>query len=232
VAGLLLAAAALAAACSKPPPPPPPAPLIIGPAPAAATGHVRTDQPLDYYTGYAKADQWPSSCDLLTNADIRSVFPQLKGKINHKESSQHFDFDQGGEMDVANADCEITFMLPGVSDPHDASEIDVAIEAVGPPGLVRANGQFDEAVAPRCAFHAELASDQPNEYICGRIEFSVAVRLELPTADSHRPDRFQVDGKVTGFPQFTADQAEPDFEDAHITSALVAAVIQKLPPSR
>jgi hypothetical protein len=245
VAGMLLArvlltgmlAGMVLTACGQQPPPkraPVPPPTIIGPAPAAATGHIRTDQPVDAYTGYAQPDQWPSACDLLTDADLHAVFPQLTGKVQRTASKQGFQFPDGGTFDVPDAHCTMRFKLPG--DTADRrSEIDTAIEALGEPGLVAQNGADQQEAAPSCAYHAAPVADVATDYVCGRIEFSVDLhQFSLPTWGTNYPDRFEVNGTITSFrPAGSVAQvnAESAFEDAHIAPPLVTAVIQKLPAS-
>jgi hypothetical protein len=210
------------AACSHAAPPKPLPPLILGSAPATPTGHIKTNQPLDSYTGYVGAYSWPSACDLITDQDIRSIFPQATGRIQHKVGEQKFQFPDGNEFDVPNAQCSISFHLP-TND--EAAVIGTSIEAIGDPDLVRENGETDRDAVRNCAYRAGFAV-----YVCGRIEVSAGIDqlpLQMDTATG-TVDRYQVAGKITTFTVKQYD-AEDKFMDTHINEQLIRATLSKLP---
>jgi hypothetical protein len=231
---LAVATSAALAACSHPAPRPPLPPLIIGSAPATATGHIKTNQPVQSSTGYAAPDDWPNACDLLTDQDIRSIFPQATGPIQHNVTDRTFDFSNGAGMTVPDAECAITFRLPTSDDDpsadviyHGQTIITTDVEAVGDPNMVRSNGQGDPDVVQSCTYRAGFTAN-----ICGRIEVAASVEhLNLPSDSlGHDVDRFQTNGKITSF-SAKRFEAEKTFEDTHLNPEIINAVLAKLPRS-
>lgn len=81
---LLSLSTALLAACGEDEPP---EPLVMEPAPAEVATQINLDLPVDP-SGAFVFDQWPKACDLLTDADIKVVLPQLTQVTREPEDQQ------------------------------------------------------------------------------------------------------------------------------------------------
>jgi hypothetical protein len=99
---------------------PTPDPIRLGRAPAEPTGKINLDLPVDP-SGYLEFSRWPDACDLLTDRDLRAVFPQAEDIERHGEDttrtvndlpSSSDPFPPTREVSVKNATCEIGFSLP------------------------------------------------------------------------------------------------------------------------
>jgi hypothetical protein len=212
--------------------PTPPAPLVIGHAPANPADHVQVDDTADPY-GYDAVEDWPNACDLLTDQDIRSIFPAATGDI-HREATADDIFvndvsgqSVGEQLDVPNATCTFGFRLPASTDPED-SKVTVGVDGVGRPSTLRQN--MDKTVATGCTYRPGY-----DTYLCGWVEVSASVEFLNIADDTHAGksiDRFLVGKKVTSFdvddslgPQA---KAEKKFEDTYVAPELIKAVLAKL----
>jgi hypothetical protein len=239
-AGIAIALALLCSCStpSPPPPPPPVPPLIVGHAPAIPTGHLDTNFPVAQ-NGYAPFNQWPDSCELLTDKDIHAIFPQAIGKIVHKPQDEAISLlDQNSmpeqKSTVPDGICETDFTLPTDTTSFGSSTVTVTIEAAGDPDTVSMNYMppvpNEAPMAESCIYRSGVL-----EYICGRVQVKVsnAAYFSLDeTKDGKLFQRYQINGKVTSFAYATGQDVGQDaFENTHVTSEIAKAVLAKLPHS-
>jgi len=123
-----------------------PDPIRLGRAPAEPTGKINLDLPVDP-SGYLEFSRWPNACDLLTDRDLRAVFPQAEDIERQSEDRTMTVYDltsstdsdrPAREVTVKNATCDVMFSLPGARrDYSDGYELTVAIDAAGTEEFVR-----------------------------------------------------------------------------------------------
>jgi hypothetical protein len=87
--------------------------------------------------GYLPAAQWPDSCTLLSDQELRSVLPQASD-ISHKQKAldlMRSDTDFHTDR-IPAAGCEISFRLPA-KDHGTNSQVALMILAIGDPSLMK-----------------------------------------------------------------------------------------------
>lgn len=215
----------------------PPAPLAIGHAPAAPTAHVQVAHSPDAY-GYDAVAGWPSACALLTDQDLRAIFPAATGDIHRVGVDNEIlvndvsGLTAGEQLRVPNGTCSFEFRLPASED-HEDSKVTVVVNGVGEPSTLRQDAAEAKNVADGCTYRPGY-----DAYLCGWVEVGASVEYLAIADDTHTGksiDRFQVGGKVTSFdvadPLGQQSKDRDKFEDTHVTSELIKAILAKLPTS-
>ncbi len=248
VLALALIAPLLLTGCSSAPPDP----IRIGSAPATPTGKADLSAPVDP-SGFFVFNRWPNACELLTDGDIRAVFPQAQG-ILRKPADEKLRILPDlraprpvQEVTVKNASCRVAFSLPGVElkdELPDTSgyQIKVRVDAAGTAEVVRDNYAPDEKAPPVSVGGAECRI-RTHDFSClkGQVAFTLSgnpAGVYQGKFDGKLRLRYQVGPEVRVFDR-SADaqqrgkeegvtEAIWNFENEHIQPELVKAIASKI----
>ena len=205
-------------ACSSP------APIALGSAPASPSDKINLSLPMDP-SGFYDFNSWPRACDLLSDGDLRAVFPQATDIARVPEDlkltvlpdfSPFSNGNGGGTHTVRGAQCTFTFSLPGIErragDRWTGYSLEREIEATGSTEVVREN-------RPKAN----------NEYV-GGASTNLAFSIKDLTGNFSQDDgtiRFQRGDQIT---TFTRDQLvqRSDFMTRQILPELVKTITAKL----
>jgi hypothetical protein len=93
--------------------------------------------------GFVSPDAWPSACDLLTDAEVRGVLPQVED-IRRESESREFDvYETFDTFTVTDAVCVHELDMPDAGVPFESPglppSVRVEVRAVGLPGFIDQN---------------------------------------------------------------------------------------------
>jgi len=226
-------------ACSSP------APIALGSAPASPSDKINLSLPMDP-SGFYDFNSWPRACDLLSDGDLRAVFPQATDIARVPEDlkltvlpdfSPFSNGNGGGTHTVRGAQCTFTFSLPGIvrraGDRWTGYSLELEIEATGSTEVVRENrpkannpGERNEYVGGAdCVVSPSLGSTQL-ECSSTNLAFSIKDLTDNFSQDDGTI-RFQRGDQIT---TFTRDQLvqRSDFMTRQILPELVKTITAKL----
>lgn len=224
---------------------PPPDPVRIGSAPATPTGKINFALPKDP-SGFFVFNRWPNACDLLTDQDVRAVFPQARD-IRRKPDEQkrkivgnllsRVGTGPGRDVAVKNAYCDVAFSLAGAEPKFsDGYQMSVNIDYAGTEAVVRDNqdrGLKGDTRARLAGADCTFSSAGGSSCVKGQLAFSLSARgFNQAQKDQKFRVRYQVGAEVTSFgPEESGPKgykALTKFENDHIGSELVKAVASKI----
>jgi hypothetical protein len=120
----------------------PAAPLIIEPGPAQVSERLDLDIPLHSTTGFFLFHQWPPACDLLSDAEITTVLPQVRRIERTSIDEEMTIMDTGQDFTARNATCRYELDIPQAGlgmELMNPPVIEVRIDAAGTPEVARLN---------------------------------------------------------------------------------------------
>ncbi|HTF48989.1 MAG TPA: hypothetical protein VK735_16200 [Pseudonocardia sp.] len=227
-------------ACSSP------VPIALGSAPASPSNKINLSLPMDP-SGFYDFNSWPRACDLLSDGDLRAVFPQATDIARVPEDLKLTllpDFSPfsngnggGGTHTVRGAQCTFTFSLPGIErragDRWTGYSLRLEIDATGSREVVRENrpkanipGQRNEYLGGAdCVVSPSLGS---TELSCSSTNLAFSIKdLTGNFSQDDGTIRFQRGDQIT---TFTGDQLaqRSDFMTRHILPELVKTITGKL----
>lgn len=232
----------------------PPEPIRIGSAPAKPTGKINLALPVDL-SGFFVFDRWPNACDLLTDRDLRAVFPQARD-IARKPRDEKLTIlpnllstapaPSPRDVTVKNASCGVAFSLPGAEredtereDKYPGSstgyQLRVNVDGAGTRKVVRANhSRADLKYETRVNLGGADCTVSSGDFRClkDRLEFGVSIMTtsgQDGLGEKGEPSlRYRLGTKVTTFQLGKDYKRQTRFQEDHIGSELVKAVASKL----
>lgn len=219
----------------------PPDPILVGSAPATPTGKINLAIPLDP-SGFFVFSKWPNACDLLTDQDVRAVFPQATGILRKATDTKLTVFGNlrstrytaPRDVTVPNASCRLAFSLPGVEYDEEfpgssGYQLTVEVTGAGTEEVVRDNHSSRNTRASLGGADCDISL---GTFSClkGQLEFRLSSgQIHQGRLDGKLMLRYQVGTEVTSFEVGRdSHQARTKFEDDHIRSELVKVVAAKI----
>lgn len=181
----------------------PAAPLIIEPGPAQVTERLDLDIPLDE-TGFFQFSSWPPACDLLTDAQITTVLPQVQ-TIERTSMDEDIQIIGSGQTaTVANAICRYELDIPeaGLGIETSPPTIQVRIDAAGTPEVAQRNFMNGSDTPVQVPSGECYVAETLSGVSClkGPLVFSVTSRFAHQQIGSDTwTDRYRVGGETTTF---------------------------------
>ncbi|MET8796521.1 hypothetical protein ABZV91_08710 [Nocardia sp. NPDC004568] len=241
------------AACSMLPgnPEPPPA-VQLGAAPETPTGPRYPGAPL-HPSGFYQFDQWPKACDLLTDADLRTIFPQVTDTRRASEN-RTLEFlpvlvpgavrppDTPDQVQVIDAGCTVALAIPGIDfDPAaeiymSRAQVMVEVRAAGSAEIVQLNSPKPATDAQEITVGAARCYSKggANELSCStpHVAFDVWTEIDYNIQDDEQNIiRYQRGTETTAWPRDGGPGGVSrrwEWERSVILPELVKAIAAKL----
>ncbi|MCP9625289.1 hypothetical protein FOH10_07550 [Nocardia otitidiscaviarum] len=239
------------AACAVLPTEPPP-PVRLGAAPVTATGPRYEGAPL-HSSGFYEFDQWPKACNLITDTDIRAIFPQV---TDTERFAVHQDLMLTAPLSaleppepewarervrVGGALCTVAMALPGIAfeadelPPRSGAEVTIEVIAAGSAGVVYRNRpQPFPADPPITVAGIPCVAAQGNSLVCATLYvlFQVSMTVEYTRqVDEYTAIRYLHGTETVAFgrePDKDELRRQREWERSVIVRELVEAVVAKL----
>ncbi|ANY09605.1 hypothetical protein [Pseudonocardia sp. HH130630-07] len=182
-----------------------PEPIAVGSAPAAPSERIDLGAAPAAPVEMSPVGSWPQACDLLTDADIRAVFPQAADIVREPQDVQLTVFGLGS-FTVTGGRCTFRYSLPGrLVDPADTTSgyrLQVQVQAVGTDRFVAENHASVSRTGPVGGVPgADCSADVPDTAVtCAtdRMLFDVRDMLGNVTQDGGWA-RFRQGDRITTF---------------------------------
>ncbi|MEU4434989.1 hypothetical protein [Nocardia rhamnosiphila] len=241
------------AACSILPGSPEPPPAVqLGAAPETPTGP-RYPGATVHPSGFYQFDQWPKACDLLTDADFRTIFPQVT-ETRRVSENRTLEFlpvlvpgaarppDTPDKVRVTDAACTVALAIPGIDfDPAaeiymSGAQVMVEVGAAGSAEVVQLNGPKPATGAQEITVGAArcYGTAGANELSCltPHVAFEVWTEIDYNIQDDEQNIiRYQRGAETTAWPRDGGPDGVArrwEWERSVITPELVKAIAAKL----
>ncbi|WP_028937201.1 hypothetical protein [Pseudonocardia spinosispora] len=231
---VVLLSGLMMSACSRP------EPIALGSAPASPSSRIvlplLSDRP-----GIYPVNMWPKACDLLSDADLRAVFPQAADVTRKPEDLRLSVFTDplrggGGRYVVPGAQCTYRFSLPGAQNTPGETwggyVLKLDVYAVGNREFVRENRHRAGAGQTRVIGGAECTVDVDSVLLscaADRMGFTLQDLKGNVTQDGGVA-HFQRNGQVTTFDgdRLTQIDQQHDFVTRYVLPEVVKTIVAKL----
>lgn len=241
---LLTVSAAVLIACGEEEP----QPLVIEPASVKPAGKpIDLDLPRDPSGAFA-FDRWPKACDLLTDADIKAVLPQLT-KVKREPEDQEITLTPALTADAVpapartvtakGANCTYKLQLPaaGLKDRYDiegssGASLLVSVTYAGAPKAVKQNfGPGVDPVRVEVPAGQCYGRDNASSVSCRKASLAFSVSSSVSpqeVEDGEYKHRYRVKGKITTFPTGEGTLRSDEFRRKLLDAELAKIVLAKI----